>query len=247
MSKPYNTKSLGDRLNETVPEEGGQGKAGLYRHPESGQEQITLSDPLFGEAQSNAFVQLGFVRIRDARPGEVKTVLDLTLAATATETDSLKGLSARVAQMEGVNEENKDLRAQVEKYRKEALARADATNVSGHAAKTEAAENIRDRGQGDATKQVGPAPSTPPAEPLNSDHEVPEDSRVHVRDENRLDNADEEQDSEEEKPVQKQNETELKATAEAEGVDLSGAETVKAKREGILAAREGNKEESENE
>lgn len=193
MSTRYNTKSLQDRLDQTAPEDGGLGRAGLYRHPESGQEMHTLSDPLFGEAQSNAAVQLGFVRIRDSKPEEVKTVLDFNVAAKAVEADSLKGLSARMAQLEGVADRNKELEAEVEKLRKEALDRADATNLSGHDAKEAAAQKIVDRdqdGDSDPRKQVGDAPGTPPADPINSDLTDEEKAelenagdRTHVRDE----------------------------------------------------------------
>jgi hypothetical protein len=177
-------------LNQSAPEEGGLGKAGLYRHPESGEEMHTLSDPLFGEAQSNAAVQLGFVRVRDSKPEEIKSVLDFSVANVATENESLKGLAARVNQLEGVAEENKKLTAEVEKFRKASLATADPVNIAGHDAKTEAARVTKLRDQApdaDPTKQVGPAPTKAPSEPLNSDRELPEDTRVHVRDENRKD------------------------------------------------------------
>lgn len=252
-TKPINRKSIQDRLEASTPgavatEEGGVGKAGLYRHPESGEEAHTLSDPLFGEAQSNAFEQLGFVRVRDSRPEEVKTVVDFSLAANAGQTDSLKGLSARLDQLEGVAERNKELEAQVAKLQKEATDRLDSTTEAGHDAKVAAANQVKLRDQApdaDPRKQVGKAPSTPPAAPLNSDADKDDEGdRTHVRDDapGGSDEGDEGDEPEDEKPVQKQNETELKATAEAEGVDLSGAETVKAKREAILAAREGNKE-----
>jgi hypothetical protein len=88
----YNTKSLADRVDQLGPEEGGLGKAGLYRHPESGQEMHTMSDPLFGEAQSNAAVRLGFVRVRDSRPDEIHNIAFDSVTKQQGETDSLKGL-----------------------------------------------------------------------------------------------------------------------------------------------------------
>lgn len=48
-----------------------------------------------------------------------------------------------------------------------------------------------------------------------------------------------------EKPLDAQNDTDVRATAEAEGVDLSGANTVKEKRALVQAARDAKKE-SEN-
>jgi hypothetical protein len=48
--------------------------AGLYRHPGSGAELITLSDPLFGDAQSRAAERIGFEFVSDVDPSEVKTL-----------------------------------------------------------------------------------------------------------------------------------------------------------------------------
>lgn len=111
MAKAYNTESL--HTNKGVgQEEGGKGKAGLYRHSESGQEAHTTSDPLYGEAQSNAFEHLGFVRVRDSYPEELHTVPSVIQAATDKEAESLKGLSARVAGLESVKADNDALAAE---------------------------------------------------------------------------------------------------------------------------------------
>lgn len=155
MSKPINRKSIQDRLSESTPgatatEEGGIGRAGLYRHPESGQEAHTLSDPLFGEAQSNAFEQLGFVRIRDTRPDEIKSIVDYSVAANVGQTDSLKGLSARLDQLEGVASDNKRLEAEVAKLRAEAAAKVDPNDVTvqeTEKARLEAEAPLKARGQ----------------------------------------------------------------------------------------------------
>lgn len=50
--------------------------SGLYRHP-NGTEMITIEDPLFGNAQGEAAVRLGFEFIRPAKPGEVKSIIEL--------------------------------------------------------------------------------------------------------------------------------------------------------------------------
>lgn len=51
--------------------------SGLYRHPESGTEAIVMSDPLFGSAQAEGFVRLGFEFIREALPGEIKSIVEV--------------------------------------------------------------------------------------------------------------------------------------------------------------------------
>mgnify|MGYP000252351797 CR=1 FL=1 len=75
----YNTENLKSARGGKTPETSDNKvtpKAGVYRHPEAGTEVITQGDPLHGDIQSEAAVRLGFVRVRDAKPGEVKTVID---------------------------------------------------------------------------------------------------------------------------------------------------------------------------
>ena len=251
MSKPYNTKNLEKNVNAVSQEEGGLGEAGLYRHPESGQEMITLSDPLFGEAQSNAAVRLGFVRVRDSRPDEIHNIAMDAITASQGETDSLKGVTARVNALEGVAEKNKDLERQLEEYRKkyESGSPTDSSSVavSAEAAKQAAVDNVQSRGQGDTSKvEVPSAADAPVNTPVNSDvNATPVDTASQL-----APNSPVLGDIEEEKPLAKQNESDLLATAAKEGVDLSEADTVKKKREAIQAHRdvaEKLKEESENE
>ena len=65
-----------NRPGETAEvSDNGSPKAGLYRHPETGAEAITTSDRIFGEAQSEAFVRLGFVRVGDAPEGSIKDII----------------------------------------------------------------------------------------------------------------------------------------------------------------------------
>lgn len=264
--KQYNTKSLQDRIGQLGPEEGGVGKAGLYRHPESGEEMHTLSDPLFGEAQSNAAVRLGFVRVRDSKPEELHSVELDAVGRAATDTDSLKGLSARVNALEGVQEENKRLTKELEDLRKThqsgASTDSGAVAQSVEDAKTAAKDAVQDRGQGNTRSVVVPkAEDAPLRTPVSQDAGQPADSAKTdtVRDENKKSEGGEggegSDDEGDEKPLDKQNETELKQTAAVEGVDLSNAETVKAKRAAIQAHRDeaaklaegDNGEESENE
>lgn len=83
------------------------GTAGLYRHPISGAEVITLSDPLYGDAQSEAALRVGFVRVRDTQPGEVvqiNLVQEVTAAKSGVgASDDMKGLLARMNALEAEN------------------------------------------------------------------------------------------------------------------------------------------------
>lgn len=86
-------------------------KAGLYRHPETGQEVITQYDPLFGDAQSEGFVRVGFVRVGDAPEGAVKSIVEAVLddkAKTDTSKDVAE-LAARFDKLDGVVDANKEL------------------------------------------------------------------------------------------------------------------------------------------
>lgn len=80
--------------------------AGLYRHPEAKNpdgtpvEVITLEDPLFGNAQSEGIVRLGFVRVSDAPEGSIKTLPELHWEASASQTSDMKGLAARLDNLE---------------------------------------------------------------------------------------------------------------------------------------------------
>lgn len=50
--------------------------AGLYRHP-NGTELITIEDPLFGNAQAEAAMRVGFEYVRPALEGEVKSIVEI--------------------------------------------------------------------------------------------------------------------------------------------------------------------------
>lgn len=178
MPKPYNTKNLERHINGAAPEDGGQGTAGLYRHPEAidtatgkPAEMVTLSDPLFGEAQSNAAVQLGFVRVGDVPEGYVKHLDIQSATQAAGDSDSLKGLSARLAALEGVQDRNKALEAEVLRLQEEQKhgAKTDSQAVvdSLHDTKVAAAKQIEGRGQGDTSGVTGPAPVAPEGEQIS--------------------------------------------------------------------------------
>ncbi len=85
------------------------GKAGLYRHPESGQEAICTWDPLLANTQAEAFLRLGFEFVRDVEPGEIKTPIAASLEAeaakgrTAASVADVKGIQARLENLEASN------------------------------------------------------------------------------------------------------------------------------------------------
>lgn len=117
-------KTKGGKAQETT-DDNKTGEAGLYRHPETGAEAITQYDPLFGNAQSEAFIRVGFERVGDAPEGSVKTILELATEgsaekAVASDRDALlKGALARLDNLEGAAEENKTLKETTEAQAKE--------------------------------------------------------------------------------------------------------------------------------
>lgn len=80
--------------------------AGVYKHPVSGETLIVQNDPLFGDGQARAAERVGFVFEREAKPGEIKTIVDApavvqeTPKAVDTSLDDLKGLRARINALE---------------------------------------------------------------------------------------------------------------------------------------------------
>lgn len=242
--------------------------AGLYRHPDTGKEIITLYDPLFGDAQSEGVVRLGFVRVGDANPNDIKTIVDSSLEARHTQDTSLKGLEARMAQMEGVHADNIRLQAEVDELRKEKLdALGQTTGVEKSSADT-AKENAtvqtnartehadvdfdKDSGEMTAEQTSEKAPATPPVSvesgsvvsgsPATGDQG---DGSANTLEDSNPALADE-------KPLSQQNKTELKETAAAEGVEVADDDTNKQIVEKIEAKRiendasEDDGEESEN-
>src|SRR4051794_5912502 len=109
---PSKGVSRASEYSDSLPTPGG-----LYRHPQSGAEVVTLSDPLYGDTQSEAFVRLGFERVGDAPEGYVKSVVAPSEAwedrpkANKADADDMKGLLARVNAVEA---ENARLKSQIE-------------------------------------------------------------------------------------------------------------------------------------
>lgn len=100
--------------------------AGVYRHKESGQEAIVIEDPLWGNTQAQAFAQVGFEYVRPAEEGEIKTMPEMAAADRSAQDSSLKGLEARIGQLEGVRDENQRLKDEVEQLRREKKERDEA-------------------------------------------------------------------------------------------------------------------------
>ncbi len=114
--------------------------AGLYRHP-NGTEAIVTGDPLWGNAQAQAFHRLGFKFVREAKPEEVKTLPELAADSRKAEEGNLKGLAARLDKLEGVASENETLQAEVKKLQDElAKANSQESAVTEKATKTQKAD-----------------------------------------------------------------------------------------------------------
>ncbi|UOF80563.1 hypothetical protein [Caudoviricetes sp.] len=75
-------------------------EAGLYRHPETGKEIITLYDPLFGNAQSEGVARLGFVRVGDAPEGSIKTIIEQNQNSRVYNSNTVADDKARLDQLE---------------------------------------------------------------------------------------------------------------------------------------------------
>lgn len=107
----YDVRGLDKARPGVTPEKSDDGirPAGLYRHPVSGAELIVQNDPLFGDGQARAAERVGFVFVRPAEEGEIKTVLDASIdkenqpKADGANADDLKGLLARVNALEAEN------------------------------------------------------------------------------------------------------------------------------------------------
>lgn len=151
--------------------------AGLYRHPESGQEMITLWDPLFGDAQSEAAVRVGFVRVGDAPEGAVKSVVESILESREKDS-SVAGIASRLAKLEGLAEDKKAVEAENAQLKQELerLRTSDSANVTlaQEAVKTEAAQRVlRQTGEDKAAEEVAAvAASVPTTAPVPSEEDV---------------------------------------------------------------------------
>lgn len=84
-----------------------QNPAGLYRHEKSGAEIITKWHPLFGSAQADGAVRVGYEFVRPATAEELREKIDYTTpigpAASSASSDDIKGIMARLNDLEAEN------------------------------------------------------------------------------------------------------------------------------------------------
>lgn len=214
-SKPGATAEKAENLANT-------GAAGLYRHPETGNELATKHDPLLGDAQSEAVMRLGFVRVSDVPEGYEKTMASPSEESSSVDSrkpasqGSVKGVEARLDKLESNNDaleaENARLREQL---------------ANGNSAGFPGQENVKR----DAIAQVESGKASGEGEGSDSGTTSPD--------------LEEEGDDEEEvKALSQQNSTELKETAAREGVEVTEELDTNAKlRQAIQANRDADGEE----
>lgn len=121
------TETLAEKLQRTKDQvtleqtNSVSGMAGLYRHPKSGAELITLYDPIQGDAQSEAALRVGFEFVRPAEPEEIHV---LTIASEDAASERAKtndnsefvkaitnALNGNQAEVDKLREENAKLKA----------------------------------------------------------------------------------------------------------------------------------------
>lgn len=200
------------------------GPSGLYRHPETGAEVATRWDPLYGDTQSEAFIRTGFVRVGDVPEGYAKELVPGSVEAEARDARAgasvgdVKGIAARLDKLES-DGATKD--AEITRLNK-LLNERDPAGFPGQ-------ENVKK----DAFDRIESGQATGEAEGVTTGTEnTPTAPNVDTQ------TAPDNTDSSDEKSLESQNTTELKATAAAEGVELTDSEDTKAKiREAIEAKR----------
>lgn len=111
--------------------------SGVYRHPETGREVIVQDDPLYGNAQAQGFVRVGFKFVREAKPEEITTLPELAADSRKAGESDVKGLSARLDKLEEVADENKSLKAEIEELRQEKADREEADRQAAEKAKAD--------------------------------------------------------------------------------------------------------------
>jgi hypothetical protein len=234
---------------------------GLYQHPEAKnadgtpRQLVCLYDPLFGNAQAEGAIRVGFERVGDVPEGYVKTVTGFGTDAANQTADTvngdklvgqedLKGLQARMSAYEinqkALADENDALRKQLEA--KQEIAGGEATKVDAAAITA-----IRtDPGQlsGNSVAGAGGTPVT--TTPSTSNDEEDAARAKTEADELAAQKAKEEEDAARAKALSAQNKTELLETATNEGVELTAdLDTNDKIREAIQAKRDAATKESE--
>lgn len=90
-NKPGQTKEQSDK---------GELDAGLYRHPATGEELITIADPLFGNPQADAAIRVGFEYVRPAKPEEIKSIIEVNREERVNQSEEAASDRARLDQLE---------------------------------------------------------------------------------------------------------------------------------------------------
>ena len=90
-NKPGQTKEQSDK---------GELDAGLYRHPATGEELITIADPLFGNPQADAAIRVGFEFVRPAKPEEIKSIIEVNREERVNQSEEAASDRARLDQLE---------------------------------------------------------------------------------------------------------------------------------------------------
>lgn len=121
---------------------------GVYRHPETGVEVTTLSDPLYGDVQSEGLVRVGFEYVGPAPEGSVKSIVEVILDEKSKD-NSTAGLASRIAALEGVKDNlaaEQAKNAELQKQLDALLLKDRQTVESGEDAKAEAEKQTDARG-----------------------------------------------------------------------------------------------------
>jgi len=151
--------------------------SGVYRHPETGAELITIYDPLYGDVQSEGLVRLGFEYVGPAEEGSIKSIVEQIIDTKSSEAKDLASFSGRLAALEGVRDENVALTSELAELRafKASQEKKDAveTELSGERAKVAAVEQTLARTTENAPAVdngiTGNAPvATPVADPAKT-------------------------------------------------------------------------------
>lgn len=155
-NKPGETAETSDNPGPT---------AGLYRHPETGKEVITLSDPLFGESQSEGIVRLGFVRVGDAPEGSIKTIIEQNQNSRIYNSNTVESDKARLDQLELAElrrekREREEAEAEAAEAEKKAAEEKEAAEKAEAEAKAQAEKDAKlkaeaDKKAADAKKEEG--------------------------------------------------------------------------------------------
>jgi hypothetical protein len=155
-NKPGETAETSDNVT---------GGAGLYRHPETGKEVITLYDPLFGDAQSEGIVRLGFVRVSDASEGSIKTIIEQNQNSRIYNSNTVESDKARLDQLELAElrrekREREEAEAEAAEADKKAAEEKEAAEKAEAEAKAQAEKDAKlkaeaDKKAADAKKEEG--------------------------------------------------------------------------------------------